>query len=205
MSETVWVSLSSAKMYIGVQAWVHMFFLCSYFFCCLYALPYQRMYIHAYILLDALRQLALPPGYLCICLYTYPVLLFIFLCIPLFVILFNIILLLCTPYYTDKIKHFLYIFIYFFYLCFKQKKCIPLLDIFVYLRQQASFLLMTLCVYTWLYIVYAKFAGSSAGRIFYCAHLCMHTFSVSYQRSNCLYRSSLDASSFRFDTKPRRG
>lgn len=27
---------------------------------------------------------------------------------------------------------------------------------------------MALCVYTWLYIVYAKFAGSSAGRIFYC-------------------------------------
>lgn len=26
MSETVWVSLSSAKMYTGVQAWVHMFF-----------------------------------------------------------------------------------------------------------------------------------------------------------------------------------
>ena len=39
---------------------------------------------------------------------------------------------------------------------------------FVDLRQQASFLLMALCVYTWLYIVYAKFAGSSAGRIFYC-------------------------------------
>lgn len=26
MLETVWVSLSSAKMYTGVQAWVHMFF-----------------------------------------------------------------------------------------------------------------------------------------------------------------------------------
>ena len=95
----------------GLGAYV--FFVCI-LFCCWYALPYHRMYIHAYILLDALRQLALPPGYLCIRLYVYPVLLFIFLCIPLFAILFNIILLLCTPYYTDKIKHFLYIFIYIF-------------------------------------------------------------------------------------------
>lgn len=117
--ETVWASLFSAKMYTGVQAWVHMFFLGAYFFCCRHALSYHRMYIHAYILLDALRQLALPPGYLCIRLYVYPVLLFIFLCIPLFAILFNIILFLCTPYYTDKI-FCTYLFT-FFYLCFKQK------------------------------------------------------------------------------------
>ena len=46
------------------------------------------------------------------------------------------------------------------------------------------FLWLALCVYTWLCIVYAKFAGSPAGKVFYCffcVHLCMYTFSASYR------------------------